>query len=88
MDLFPTDLGNCRNVTEYAIKVAGGATHVARTLECGKNNIYRWIANDRITERYLRQVADLSGIAPQRLRPDLAALFVQKEPDKRIADER
>lgn len=55
-------------VTAAAVIVAGGPAVVGRTLEISTQAVSQW---RRVPERWLDAFSRLSGVAPERLRPDL-----------------
>jgi DNA-binding transcriptional regulator YdaS (Cro superfamily) len=55
-------------ITERAIRAAGGPTALAKRLGVVPSAVTQWT---KVPPRWVHKVADLSGIPPEELRPDM-----------------
>ena len=56
---------------ETAIKQAGGASEVARRLNISRQAVFGWLSREQVGAAYAWQLAQLIGIDPALLRPDV-----------------
>lgn len=68
---FKRDLGKSLTLRDV-ISIAGGCVQLSRALGIDHTAVVKW---KRVPARRLAEVARITGIAPQVLRPDLAEIF-------------
>ena len=56
---------------ETAIKQAGGASEVARRLTISRQAVFGWLSREQVGAAHAWQLAQLIGIDPALLRPDV-----------------
>lgn len=54
-----------------AIKQAGGATALGKTIGVSKNSIYSWVKIESLPAEWVIPIAKASGVPAAEIRPDL-----------------
>src|SRR3954468_8916860 len=66
-----TDDRNSRQGLERAIAAAGGAKALAEALGCSRTAVANWRTEGEIPASRVPRVAQVTGLPPENLRPDL-----------------